>query len=232
VTRMSDLERDLEALGSRLDYPREDIRVPVRGGIISARRRRRQIEQVVVASALLVAAFAPALIAGGSRAAILQFFGGRSSGQSENEATRQPTTKIRLPPGVPATLNTARTRLSFRVLLPRGLRPDGLYLGSQIAGDTITLIFHAQGLRLQLTEFRGRALSAPRGDLVSVDGTHGIWQTPTGHFSFTDSTGMRRDVAPTAAGNALLWQRGALTLQLQAVGLTRSMAVALARTVV
>jgi hypothetical protein len=83
-----------------------------------------------------------------------------------------------------------------------------------------------------LTEFRGHDVSAARGAEVVVDRTRGVWLAPAGRFNFTDPTGTRRDVVPAAAGNALVWQRGPLTLQLQAVGLTRPTAVSLARTVV
>lgn len=227
---MNELERDLEALASRLDYPVEDVRIPVRAGIIVARRRRRRLEQVIVASALLIAAFGPAFIAGSSRATILRFFGGGAT--SSTEASRETPTAPASFPGAPATLDTAKRKLAFRVLLPHGLRPDGVYLGSGVTGESVTVIFHAQGLRLRLTEFRGHDVSAPRGVAVEVDRTRGIWLAPVGRFNFTDATGTRRDVVPAAVGNALVWQRGPLTLQLQAVGLTRPTALTLARTVV
>jgi hypothetical protein len=177
---------------------------------------------------LLIAAFGPAFIAGSSRATILRLFGGGATRSTEASRPAAPASS----PGAAATLDTAKSKLAFRVLLPRGLRPDGVYLGSGVTGESVTVIFHAQGLRLRLTEFRGHDVSAPRGVAVEVDRTRGIWLAPVGRFNFTDATGTRRDIVPAAVGNALVWQRGPLTLQLQAVGLTRPTALTLARTVV
>jgi hypothetical protein len=227
---MSELEHELEALGTRLDVPRQDLRIPVRAGILEGRQRRRRREQLLVVTGMLAVALTPAVAIPASRDAILQLLGARN-GASVRELQPPPARAPANTVGTPATVTSATRLASFRVLLPRGLRADGVYLGSGVAGDMVTLLFHSNGMRLRLTEFRGRDPSAANGERVDVAGRAGVWLEPAGRFSFTDVAGARRDFAQAPVGNALVWQRGPLTLQLQATRLTRPTALAFARSV-
>jgi hypothetical protein len=228
---MSELEHELQALAPQLAVPREDLRIPVRAGILERRSRRRRRDQLLIAATMVSVAVAPALAVPSSRSAILQLLGVRN-GAPIRDVQAPPKRPSTLTLGEPTTLTSANALVSFRVLLPRGVRADGVYVGSGVAGDTITLIFRAGGMRLRLTEFRGRAPLTSGGLRVNVDGRTGFWLAPAGRFSFRDANGAQRDVVQSPVGNALVWQRGPLTLQLQAVGLTRPTALAFAHTVV
>jgi hypothetical protein len=212
---MTDLELELRDLGAHLDIP------PARPvlGVVAARlvrRRRRRRRTVVLAVAIATVAIAVAFAVPGSRASLLRFFHVR--GAAVSVVDRLPRLTTHRPLGEPIPLDTA----PFRLLLPDGRRPEKVY-----AGDGGGYWLRYPGLLL--FEFESDAgidilkkatLGMTDVEYVQVDGAPGIWIG--GRHALYLPGG-----PPRAAGRTLIWQRGRLTLRLEAaVGRDRALAIA------
>jgi hypothetical protein len=212
---VNELERALVRLGRELDVPATpELAESVRPRL--ARRRRRWWAVAVALAAALAVAFAVP----GSRAALLRFFHIRGA---------EVTIVDRLPPvpdgsvrlGAPTTLD----ELGFRPLLIDGKPPDAVYRGEGVVwlryGD-------AERPRALLAEFvSGNAVflkkvagGAAKVEYVTVGGEPGIW-IAGGHVAYLPG-GRER-----LAGRTLIWQRGELTLRLEAA-LSRDRVIELA----
>lgn len=228
---MNELERDLTALESRLDFPDADIRPGVWAGIAAKRTRRRRRVSLALAFAILAIAFTPAIALHGARNGILRALGIHDTGPAV--VAQSAPVVITLHDGSPTTLAAAAAKLSFTPILPGSLpKPEGVYVGTSLDGGTLTLLFSVGGRELRLREFRGASVETSPGVPVSIRGQPGVWLKDTDTFTYRDSAGKKHKVQLETPGNALVWQHGSLTLQLQSVAMTQTYAVALARTVV
>ena len=215
---MSELEQALVALGQELELPpAPDVTAAVRARVAT---RPRRLWPVAVALALVVAV-AAALAVPQSRGAILRFFHIR--GAEVTVVDSLPRAAITgEPPGAAVRLDDA----PFRVLLPDGEPPDDV----RLLGDLVWLRYGpAERPRLLVAELRtGSAVFlkkvAGQGSMVrwtTVDGEPAIWIEGRPHQLALPGGEVH------LAGNTLLWQRGALTLRLEAkVGLERARALA------
>lgn len=207
------LELELRDLAAHLEVPP----APPLLGVVLARlaRRRRRRRQLAFAVAIGFAALAVAFAVPGSRASLLRFFHLR--GATVSLVDRLPPVTTRRPLGQPIPLDAA----SFRLLLPSGRRPAQVY-----AGDSGYWLRYPGLLLFEFESGPGTNIikKAVTGttdvEFVDVNGEPGIW------------IGGRHAVylpggPPRAAGHALIWQHGRLTLRLEAaVGRERALAIA------
>jgi hypothetical protein len=199
---MTDLELELRDLSAHLDVPPTP---PLFGAVLSRvtrRRRRRRLLSVAVACA--VAALAVALAVPSSRASILRLFHLR--GATVALVDRLPPLTSRRSLGQPIALDQA----GFRLLLPGGRRPERVYAGDggywlRYPGLLLFQFESGDGPEVIKKATLGRAHVA----YVQVGGEPGIWIG--GRHALYLPGG-----PPVAAGHALLWQHGSVTLRLEA----------------
>ena len=213
---MTDLELELRDLAAHLDVPS----APHLVGVVLARvtRRRRSRRLVAVAVALGVAALAVAFAVPGSRAALLRFFHVR--GASVTIVDRLPPLTSNRTLGQPIALHQA----AFRLLLPSGRHPDKVYAGDGgywLRYPGLLLFEFESGAGAQVV--KKAALGTTDVEYVQVHGEPGLW-IGGGHALYLPGG------PPVAAGHALIWQEGPVTLRLEA-HLGRGQALAIAQTV-
>lgn len=209
---MTDLELELRDLAAHLDVPP----APPLLGVVLARltRRRRRRRALALAVAIGVVVFAVALAVPGSRASLLRFFHLR--GAAVSLVDRLPPVTTRRPLGEPIPFNGAL----FRLLLPSGRRPEQVYAGDGgywLRYRGLLLFEFQSGPGAQILK---KAALGTDVEYVDVDGEPGIWIG--GRHALYLPGG-----PPRAAGHALIWQHGPLTLRLEAaVGRERALAIA------
>ena len=211
---MNELERALVHLGGELELPAApDLTAAVRERL---GRRRRRPALVAVALAL-AAALAVAFAVPQSRGAILRFF---HLGAVQVELVdRLPP----LPETAPLGRRVAVTDAAFPLLRLDGRDPQAVYTDG--AGYWLryrgALLYELRtGDAALIKKVAGSAADVA---YVSVGGSPGLW-IGTRHAVFLPGGRAR------AAGHVLVWQRGELTLRLEA-RVTRAAAVALAQKV-
>jgi hypothetical protein len=210
---MTDLELQLRDLAAHLDVPP----TPPLSGTVLARvsRRRRRRRTLAVAVAFAVAALAVAFAVPGSRASILRFFHLR--GASVSIVDKLPPLTSHRSLGRPIAPDQA----GFRLLLPSGHRPEKVYAGDggywlRYPGLLLFEFESGNGT----TVLKKAALGRADVEYVRVRGEPGIW-IGARHALYLPGG------PPVAAGHALIWQRGPLTLRLEAaVGRERALAIA------
>jgi len=143
----------------------------------------------------------------------------------------------RLSLGLPMTLAQVRERVIYPVHVPSALgAPDEVYLLDSPPGGQVALVYHPRadlpqtnstGVGLLLTEFQGNVHSTgavgkglPPGtrlEEVQVNGGRGFWIDGDPHiFFYLDAGGQVRTETTRLAGSVLLWERGDVTLRLEA----------------
>jgi hypothetical protein len=213
----------------------------------------RRLAVVGLAAVLLAAAV---LVASpGTREAVARRLGLRGvgvelGGPPPPTVTTRPGERLDLGLGQRVTLEEARRRVGFPVLVPSaaGFRqPNAVYVDQAVpAGGRVDLVYRARpglpaspftDVGLLVTELRGRPTpdfikKVARAGLVeevTVDGQPGYWFSGEPHFfTYLDATGQFRDEQTRLAGNTLIWQRGDLTLRIEGQ-IGRQEALALAR---
>ena len=213
---MTDLELELRDLAAHLDVPP----APPLSGAVLARltRRRRRRRRLFFALAIGIAALAMALAVPGSRAALLRFFHLRGAAVTLVDKLPPLTTHRSL--GVPIALD----QVSIRLRLPYGRRPRGSTPATAGTGSATPACscssFRSDGGATILKKY---ARATADVEYLRVHGEPGIW---IGARHALYLPGGR----PVAAGHALIWQHGGLTLRLEAA-VGREQALAIARNV-
>jgi len=267
--RELDLEGALADLAAAIEFPpTPDLagavatrlaEAPAPGATPARARRRdrlagwRRLAVVGLAAVLLAAAV---LVASpGTREAVARRLGLRGvgvelGGPPPPSVTTRPGERLDLGLGQRVTLEEARRRVGFPVLVPSaaGFRqPAAVYVNDAVpVGGRVDLVYRARpGLSaspftdvgLLVTEFRGqptpdfikKVARAGLVEEVTVDGQPGYWFSGEPHFfTYLDATGQVRDEQTRLAGNTLIWQRGDLTLRIEGE-ISRQEALALAR---
>jgi hypothetical protein len=252
--RELDLERALADLGASLRFPPTPdlaaaVTARVEQGPARAPVRRRWWptpagwRRLAVAGLAVVLAAAAVLVASpGTREAVarrlgLRGVGVRVGGPPPPTATTTAGTRLDLGLGERVTLEEARRRVGFPVLVPAAAgfdRPDAVFVDQAVpAGGRVDLVYRARtGLPaspftdagLLITEFRGQPepdfLKKVTGmgvvEAVTVGGEPGYFFRGEPHFfSYRDGAGQFREERTRLAGNTLIWQRGELTLRLE-----------------
>jgi hypothetical protein len=245
---MSELELALVQLGHELDVPATpDLASGVGARLAGApaahpwTRRRRGL---VVALAVLAVAIGAVLAVPGTRAAILEFFHLR--GVTIQRVEELPTVSVQrdfneLFLGDRVTLAEARERADFEVVVPEALgEPDAVFLQENPPGGMVSLVYGTpEEPRALFTQFRGsvdeviykKVAAGTRIAALRIEGRPGFFLSGEPHeFAYFDRTGQYREEMVRLAGNTLLWERGPLTLRLEA-DINREEAVEIARSV-
>jgi hypothetical protein len=218
----------------------------------------RRLVALAAAAVLLAAAVVVALP--GPRAAVADLLGigGVRITQGGGTATVPPTS-VPVPPGLGEQLNLGRRTslaeaagLAGRpVALPARLgRPDAVWIDDRYTGPAVSLVYRprpglpasgATGVGLLLTEFRA---DLPNGELlkklvltggrvreVKVGQARGLWiEGPPHEVYLVAPDGSPLEASGRLAGDTLLWQRGKVTMRLEAQ-VDQATAVAIATTV-
>ncbi len=226
-----DLEQELRGLGSALAVPPSPDLVPgVRARLAAGPAREPLFRRpLVVALAALALAVAAAMAVPQARTAILEFL--RIQGATVERVDEPPTaTELDLGLATPVPLDVARTRLDFEPLVPDfpGLgRPDAVYVDRLAFGGQIVFLYGTEAApELLVSEFRGDTNPLLIGkeagpgttiERVTVDGDlPGFWVAGEPHqFMYRGPDGEPMLDTVRLAGNALLWQRGPLTLRIE-----------------
>src|SRR5829696_3205672 len=193
---------------------------------------------------LAVVLLAAAVLAAspGTREAVARRLGLRGigvelGGPPPPTVTTVPGARLDLGLGERVSLEEARRRVGFPVLVPGagGLeRPDAVFVSeADPAGGRVDLVWGARpGLPasaftdagLLITQFQGeptpefikKVAGAGLVEFVEVGGEPGYWFSGEPHFfTYRDAAGNFREEQTRLAGNTLIWQRGALTLRLE-----------------
>ena len=223
---MSELERELRSLAAEIAWPPTPRLTPQLAPQLVPRwhrRRRGALLAVVVAAVALGVAF----VVPGARSAILRFFhlGGVTI---ERVVTLPPAQKRPLDADLGRLVDsaTAERALGAPVRLPALAQAPRLHL----AGGVVSTIL-ATPRPVLLSEFRSGAQSylfkkfaagSTAVRPVHVGRSPGLWIAGGEHVL------LPRAAPPRLAGNALLWQRGAITYRLEGRGLTERLALRLA----
>jgi hypothetical protein len=243
---VSDLEARLVALGQDVEWPPgPDLRPAVRDRIAappprSLLHRRRALVAVLAA---LAVAIGVAFAVPGARTAILDFFGVGGVRIERVPSTPAVPGGGDLGLGTPMTLDEARRRAAYDVVLPSTLpEPQDVYFSAALPGGQVGVVYVGTGGgrgRILFTEFRANGVdyiqksAGPdvRIEPVAIDGGRGYWLSGEPHLLlYRAPDGSVREDTIRLAGNVLVWQRGSLTLRLEGVE-TKAEAVRIARSV-
>lgn len=236
---MPDLERLLADARPLVDWPPTPDVAPTVARRLAApparrARRSRRTLALAVGLALLLASAAVAAVPA-ARDALGDLLGiGGVEIERVPTTPRPPARPGTLDLGDPATLAAAGRRVGFRVLVPRaaGLGSPQVRVA---AGGAVHLAYPARpglpaagttGLGLLLSEFRGVGATTTflqkslgpgtRLERVPVGRHRGVFMSGAAHqVVFRDPEGRIRVERPRLAGDALIWQRGSVTLRLE-----------------
>jgi len=254
--RELDLEGALADLGAALRFPpTPDLAAAVTARLeqdpspAPSRTRPRRLRRLAGWRRLAVAGMVAVLLAAavlvaspGTREAVARRLGLRGigvelGGPPPPTVTTAPGGRLDLGLGERVTLEQARRRVRFPVLVPAAAgfqRPDAVFVDQAVpAGGRVDLVYRARpGLPassytdagLLVTEFQGQPTPeflkkvAVMGvvEQVTVGGEPGYWFSGEPHFfTYQDARGNLREEQTRLAGNTLIWQRGELTLRLE-----------------
>jgi hypothetical protein len=259
--RELELEEALADLAASLEFPpTPDLaaavtarldQAPARRPAAPARRRGRLAgligrsgwRRLAVAGLVAVLLAAAVLVASpGTREAVARRLGLRGvgvelGGPPPPTATTRPGERLDLGLGERVTLEEARRRVGFPVLVPgvAGFQqPAAVYVNEAVpAGGRVDLVYRARpglpaspftDVGLLVTEFRGqptpdfikKVARAGLVEEVTVAGQPGYWFSGEPHFfTYLDTTGQFRDERTRLAGNTLVWERRELTLRIE-----------------
>jgi hypothetical protein len=246
---MSELELALVELGRRLEFPPTPELAPrVRARLAEPPAHRAFLggrRVLVIALVVLAVAIGAAMAVPGTRAAILEFFHLR--GVTIERVGELPTVSLqrdfdKLFLGEKVTLAEARERADFEVVVPAALgEPDAVYFqpGNPPSGMVSLVYGTPEEPRALFTEFRAtvnkvifkKVAAGTHIASLQVEGRPGFFLSGNPHeFTYFDRTGEYRQEIIRLAGNTLLWERGPLTLRLEA-DINRDEALEIARSV-
>jgi len=231
---MPELELALADLGRHVEFPpTPDLAPRVRERLAERPESRPGLARrrgLALAFALLAVAVAAVLAVPQTRAAILEFFHLR--GVTIERVVELPTVPLqrdfnKLFLGEKVSLDEARDRVDFEVVVPEALGdPDGVYFQESPPGGMVSLVYGTpEHPRALFTQFRGtvdevifkKTAAGTQIDSVQVGGEPGYFLSGNPHeFSYLDTRGEYRQEIVRLAGNTLLWERGPVTLRLEA----------------
>jgi hypothetical protein len=230
---MPELELALADLGRHVEFPPTPNLAPRVREQLAARPEQPRLTRrrgLTLAFVLLAVAVAAVLAVPQTRAAILEFFHLR--GVSIERVGELPTVPLqrdfnKLFLGEKVSLDVARDRADFEIVVPEALGdPDAVYFQEAPPGGMVSLVYGTpEHPRALFTQFRAsveevifkKVATGTQIDSVRVDGEPGYFLSGNPHdFSYLDRRGDYRQEIVRLAGNTLLWERGALTLRLEA----------------
>jgi hypothetical protein len=239
-----ELERTLEDIGERLEYPRRDLWPAVRTRIAArprlpwwSRFGLSPASLAPVAATLLVMLVALLAVSPDLRARAAEVLGvaGIQIFRVAETPTPGPTTRP-IFPGSRVTLAEAKSRAGFPLRVPSDLgEPDDVYLESSASGAQVTLVYTSRsgipqspvaGVSAIVVEFAGALDQNVMGkavgpgttlERVTVNGGPGFWLAGEPHqFFYRDPSGNLQTGTLRLAANTLLWEEGPITYRLEA----------------
>jgi hypothetical protein len=233
---MPELELALTDLGRSLDFPPAPELAPrvrarlAEGG--ATRRARPYISRraLALAVALFIVAVGAVMAVPQTRAAILEFFHLRGVtiervGELPTVPIQQHFNEVFL--GERVSMEEARRSVHYPVVVPKALGdPDEVYLQrSDPPGGMVSFVYgtkeHPHALFTQFVATVNEALFKKVAvgttiDRVRIDGAPGFWIGGAHVFDYFDRRGEFRQELIRLAGKTLLWERGRVTLRLEA----------------
>jgi hypothetical protein len=243
---MPELELALVELGRSLEFPpTPDLSARVRERIAAERAPRPRLavfparRALVIALALLAVSVGALMTVPGTRAAILEFFGLRGVAIERVETLPTVPKNVELNLGARLGLDEAGERVDFELVVPERLgRPDEVYVLDFPPGGMVSFVYgSAEEPRALFTQFRAtvedvffkKVAADTQVEAVTVNGEPGFFLSGAPHvFAYVDANGQFRQETVRLAGNVLLWERGELTLRLEA-DVTKAEALRIAR---
>lgn len=252
---MSDLERALEDLGDRLDYPEvRGLARAVRARLDAPRSRpafpapggRRRLRAGI--AMLLVVVCAALVLWSPARQAVARLLGLGGVRITRQDPPQAPIAEG-LPLGRELSLEEARSLVTFPLRLPGGELgvPDRVFFDPRASGGMVSLAYGpdsrlpeagASGVGLLLSQFRGHLegplltkFVGPEGSVeeVTVNDSQGYWLSGPGHtVLYRSDSGERPEGVLFHAVNVLLWEADGVTLRLES-SLSLDAALAIAR---
>ena len=256
-----ELERALSDLGAHLDFPATPDLAPavatrlreapaaregrprVRGWLARLPRLPGWRRLALAGLAAVVLAAAVLVVSPGTREAVARRLGLRGvdirlGGERPTPTvTTRPGERLELGLGLRVTLEEARRRVAFPVLVPTAVgfqRPDAVFVDpGRPQGGRVDLVYRARpglpasqftDVGLLITQFQGtltpdfikKVVGGGLVEEVQVAGEPGYWFSGEPHFfTFQDTRGEIVDERTRLAGNTLVWQSGAQTLRLE-----------------
>lgn len=231
---MSELELALVDLGRHLDLPATpELAPPVRQRLAEGPTPRFAPggrRALLIALAVLAVAVGAVMAVPQTRAAILEFFHLR--GVTIERVGELPTVPVnddfnKLLVGEPVTLEEAEELVSFEIVVPEALGdPDGIYYQDSPRGGMVSFVYGTlENPRVLFTQFRAtvdqviykKVAATTRIQPVEIEGRQGYFLSGDPHdFAYYDADQQFRQELVRLAGNTLLWERGLLTLRLEA----------------
>ncbi|MFL5825854.1 MAG: hypothetical protein ACJ76V_04965 [Thermoleophilaceae bacterium] len=235
---MPDLEGELRALRAAIEHPdpaglAARVRARVEGLPAPGPRRRPSLparRTLAIALAALVALGGAAFAASPPlRHSVLHWLGLRGvKVERVPELPKPAGAGERLGLGRRTSLPVARGAVSFRLAVPAALGPpDEVWLSRTIPRGQLSFVYargpHVNALVTQFvaqqpfTFLEKFATPQTRIERVRVDGSPGAWIAGVPHeVAYTDADGTVRTETLRLATNTLIWQRGGVTLRLEA----------------
>jgi hypothetical protein len=246
---MPELDLALVELGRSLEFPpTPDLASRVRERIAAERAPQRRVTLFPARRALVIALAVLAVSAGalmavpGTRAAILEFFGLRGVTIERVETLPTVPKKANLSNlGARMSLDEARELAAFEVVIPESLgEPDEIYFSDFPPGGMVSLVYGtAEEPRALFTQFRAsvndvffkKVADETEVETLIVSGRPAFYLSGALHvFGYVDATGEFREETFRLVGNVLLWERGELTLRLEA-DISKAEALRIARSI-
>jgi hypothetical protein len=224
---MSELEIRLAELAAHVELPPEpDLEARVLARIAAPRSRRRRARVAAAVALAVLAAVAAAFAVPQSRGAILRFFGVGAVRVELVEELPQVNRRAPLDLGERVSLEEARRRADFVVVVPELLGdPDAVYFRAFPPGGAVGLLYgepdHPRVLVMELAgtvrEFIRKLVASPTPvEPVLVDGAAGWWIAGAHAFFYAGRDGVFREEVVRLAAPVLLWERAGITYRIEA----------------
>jgi hypothetical protein len=220
-------EAELRDLAAFVELPRERDLAPAVRARLGARRPRPG--KLVLALALVLLAIAVAFAVPPARSSILRWLGLGNARVEFVKTLPRVTPQRPIDLGERLSLDEARKRVDYDVVSSKLLgEPREVYL----MGDQVGFVYGDR--KLVVTQSRGVFFTKEVGpgthvQELSLNGYPALWVSGEPHFfGYIGKNGDPHPVELYLAGNALIWQRGELTMRLEGK-LPRAEAVRIAR---
>jgi hypothetical protein len=224
---VTNLELELRGLAAYVELPPERDLAPAVTARVRARRPRPG--RLAIALALVVLAVAVAFAVPPARSAILRWLGFGTARIELVDRLPKARTRRPLDLGARVSLSEARAGVTYHVLTSRlvGAPNEVHLLRDQVAfvyADHKLVVLQSEG-----TFFTKQVGPGTHLDRFSLNGAEALWISGARHFfGYIEKNGQAQSAELYLVGNALIWQRGSLTLRLEGK-LSRAEAVRIAR---